>query len=121
MTNHDARARHLLTRRPALALFASAALAPVVAARRTLRGQDDGGMDDGAFELDFATFLAEAVPQAKDLIGDTSRAGQDRYLHALAALAACLRDVPVPEMRETTAPGAPARTFLGANECEAPF
>ncbi|MEQ1892132.1 MAG: hypothetical protein ABL998_06290 [Planctomycetota bacterium] len=73
------------------------------------------------FTLDFDGFLNEAVPLAEELIGDTSRAGQDRYLCALAALAAGLRDVPVPEMNETTSQDSPARTFLGANECEAPF
>lgn len=73
------------------------------------------------FTLDFDGFLNEAVPLAEELIGDTSRAGQDRYLCALAALAAGLRDVPVPEMNETTAKDSPARTFLGANECDAPF
>jgi hypothetical protein len=71
--------------------------------------------------LDFDEFLAEAIPQARDLVGDTSRAGQDRYLLALASLAACLCDVPIPEMWETTAEGSPAKTFMGVNECDAPF
>jgi hypothetical protein len=70
--------------------------------------------------LDFEEFLAEAVPLAHDLVGDTSRIGQDRYLHALASLAACLTAVPIPEMRETTG-DSPTRTFIGANECDAPF
>jgi len=102
-----------LARRSLLAACAALGLAPRLAAARRVRGD--------ALALSFDEFLAEAVPQAQDLIGDTSRAGQDRYLHALASLAAALRDVPVPEMRETTAMGAPGRTFLGANECDAPF
>lgn len=69
--------------------------------------------------LDFEEFLAEAVPLARDLVGDTSRTGQDRYLFSLAALAACLRDVPVPELRETKS--TPPRNFIGVNECDAPF
>ncbi|MBK7643668.1 MAG: hypothetical protein IPJ19_11590 [Planctomycetes bacterium] len=71
--------------------------------------------------LDFARFLELAVPRARELVGDTSGSGQDRYLHALAALASGLREVPQPQMRETTSKGASARTFLGVNECEAPF
>jgi hypothetical protein len=71
-----------------------------------------------ASELDLEEFLREAVPLAEDLIGDTSRIGQDRYLFALGALAVCLRDVPVPEMKEHALG---ARTFIGANECDAPF
>ncbi len=71
--------------------------------------------------LDFARFLELAIPRARELVGDTSGSGQDRYLHTLAALAAGLRDVPQPEMRETTGKNSLARTFLGVNECEAPF
>ena len=76
---------------------------------------------EGGLELDFEAFLSEAVPLARYLVGDTSRAGQDRYLHALASLAAALRDLPIPSMKETTAMGAAGRTFLGVNECDAPF
>ena len=99
-----------LTRRPLLALCAGLGLAPRLGAwRRASIG-----------ELDFEGFLAEAVPLAQELVEDTSRAGQDRYLHSLAALTAGLRDVPVPEMNETSKDAA-ARTFLGVNECDAPF
>jgi hypothetical protein len=101
-----------LARRTLLASCAALGLLPRLArARRTL----------DAFELDLAGFLNEAVPLAEELVGDTSAAGQDRYLHALAALAVGLRDVPVPEMRVTSPAGAAAKTFLGANECEGPF
>ena len=100
-----------LTRRPMLALCALGFVPWARGARRPARG---------ALELDFEAFLADAVPLARDLVEDTSRAGQDRYLHALAALAACLRDVPVPEMRVTSKDSLP-RTFLGVNECDAPF
>jgi hypothetical protein len=101
-----------IARRPLLGLLAVAG----VAARLEPRAQDKAP-DAG---LDFEDFLAEAVPLARELVEDTSRAGQDRYLHSLAALASGLRKVPVPEMRETSQ-GTSARTFLGANECDAPF
>ena len=98
-----------IARRPLLGLAALAGLGPLPLRLRR------------ADPLDLAEFLQEAVPLARDLVGDTSRAGQDRYLHALASLAACLGDVPVPEMRETTGKRSPARTFIGANDCDAPF
>jgi hypothetical protein len=105
-----------LPRRRLLALSALTALAPRLHAGR---GVPTGPPVRSALDLD--RFLAEADPTARTLIGDTSREGQDRYLRSLAALAAGLGGVPIPEMNETTAPGAPGRTFLGVNECEAPF
>lgn len=99
------------SRRPMLGLAAALGLAPGMAWRgRRARPES----------LDFEDFLREAVPLAEDLIKDTSARGQDRYLHALASLAACLVDVPVPEMRENTK-YPPAKTFIGANDCDAPF
>jgi hypothetical protein len=102
-----------LARRPLLGAALLGLVAPARAAARS-RSLARAG-------LAFDEFLAEAVPQAQDLIGDTSRAGQDRYLLALASLAACLRDVPVPEMNDTTNARSPARTFMGVNVCDAPF
>ena len=101
---------------PRRALLALAALGGV---GRLARGGTPVAAEDPP-PTDLARFLELAVPRARELVGDTSRTGQDRYLHSLAALAALLRDVPVPEMRETSKGGAP-RTFLGANECDAPF
>jgi len=103
-----------LARRPMLALCAALGLAPRLAlGRRAL---------DGEFALDLESFLAQAVPLANELVMDTSSAGQDRYLHTLAGLAVGLRDVPVPEMNETTNKEvSPARTFLGAHDCDGPF
>jgi len=74
-----------------------------------------------AGELELAAFLQEACAQALDLVGDTSRIGQERYLHALASWAACLRRVPVPEQNETTNKESPARTWIGVNEGGDPF
>src|SRR5262245_33638813 len=104
------------------ALFGLVAGLGLGALARGQGGQSAQGMMDGPPEpLDLDAFLAEAVPLAKDLIGDTSRAGQDRYLHALASLAACIGDLPIPEMRENTGKTSPAKTFIGANGCDAPF
>ncbi len=42
-------------------------------------------------------FLMRANPVARELIADTTAAGQDRYLRSLAALASGLTDVPIPD------------------------
>ncbi len=98
-----------ISRRSLLGFAGVLGLAPIA------RGAAQSG------ELDFEGFLREAVPLANDLVGDTSRVGQDRYLHAIASFAACLSGVPVPEMRDNTSPTSPARTFIGDNPCDAPF
>lgn len=59
-------------------------------------------------------FLAEANPLARRLVGDATAMGQDAYLHALAALAVRLANVPVPEMRDS-GQGAGPGTFIGFN------
>ncbi|MFN0207563.1 MAG: hypothetical protein ACKVS6_14750 [Planctomycetota bacterium] len=64
----------------------------------------------------YEDFLKDAVPAAKQLVGDTSRAGQDRYLHTIAALACLLLDVPAPKMTDKG-----NGTAIGANPSEAPF
>lgn len=72
--------------------------------------------------LDFAEFLRVVVPIAKELIGDKSRMGEDRYLHTLASYAVRLADVPIPKMRQTTK-GLGPHNFIGANEAgdDCPF
>ena len=45
-------------------------------------------------------FVREVTPVCKELLADTSRTGQDRYLLALASHAVRLTDVPVPELRK---------------------
>ena len=67
--------------------------------------------------LDYAEFLAAAVPLARALVGDHSPVGQDAYLYGLAALAVRLRDVPVPEMDEQARPG----HAIGVNPGGDPF
>jgi len=73
-------------------------------------------LDPRRDEFDYADFLAEALPVAKALVADGSRAGQDRYLFALAAIAVRLGDAPQPSMRSSG-----EGTFIGANEGGDPF
>ena len=54
-------------------------------------------------------------PIARDLVRDTSRIGEDRYLHTLASFAVRLVDVPIPEMRQTSKGDGP-QNFMGVNE-----
>lgn len=89
------------------ALFAAAGL-PGMARASTL----DPARDAFAFE----DFLKEAVPIARQLVADTSMAGQDRYLYAIAAIAVRLADVPEPEMRENE-----GGTAIGSNPGGDPF
>jgi hypothetical protein len=70
--------------------------------------------------LTYDQFLKEVVPIAKRLVGDTSLAGQQRYLVALASYAVRLAEVPVPQMRDS-GQGAGAGTFIGSNPGGDPF
>ncbi len=70
--------------------------------------------------LSVEEFIAEAVPVAEALIGDTTLAGQDRYLLTLASIAVRLADVPVPEVRDS-GQGAGPGTFIGSNGAPGPF
>ena len=75
-----------------------------------------------ADSMSFAAFLAEANPLAGRLIDDASRAGQDRYLRSLAALAANLDDVPLPERFNETNQGVePTDYRIGFNPGGDPF
>ena len=53
--------------------------------------------DDVPGSISFEQFLAQANPMAKDLVGDVSLGGQDRYLRSIAAMASNMHGVPVPE------------------------
>jgi quercetin dioxygenase-like cupin family protein len=53
--------------------------------------------DDVPGSISFEQFLAQANPIAKDLVGDVSSGGQDRYLRSVAAMASNMHGVPVPE------------------------
>lgn len=70
--------------------------------------------------LSYEEFLKEVIPVARKLVGDTSLAGQHRYLLTLASYAVRMADVPVPPMRDR-GQGAGAGTFIGANPGGDPF
>jgi len=75
-----------------------------------------------AATLSFADFLAEANPLAGELVSDTSAEGQDRYLRSIAALAARLDAVPLPEAFNPTNQGqTPASYRIGFNPGGEPF
>lgn len=113
-TFDDGHAEHgrILERRSVLALAgASAALLATRGHAQSATPPSAVALATGT-PLSFAEFLALANPLAKALAADVSPMGQDRYLHAIAALAVRMSAVPVPEMRAQKTPG----TFLGANE-----
>ena len=74
----------------------------------------------GEARLSYEEFLKEVIPVAKSLVGDTSLAGQHRYLLTLASYAVRMADVPVPEMRDS-GQGAGRGTFIGGNPGGDPF
>lgn len=66
--------------------------------------------------LSFDEFLALANPLARDLIGDASAAGQDRYLGTLASLAGRLASVPEPARWNDSGQGeTPGSVTIGVN------
>ncbi len=74
----------------------------------------------GDERLTYEEFLKEVVPVAKKLVGDTSLAGQQRYLLTLASYAVRLSDAPIPAMRDS-GQGAGPGTFIGAIPGGDPF
>ena len=64
-----------------------------------------------------AEFVAEVEPVCRELVADTSRAGQDRYLLALASHAVRLCDVPFPPDANQVKPG----HRIGSNHGPDPF
>jgi len=71
----------------------AAAVAPVGAFARRTR--------ESRAPLTYDEFLAEAVPMAKKLVGDTTLFGQDQYLLTLAACALRVPKIAKPELRPT--------------------
>lgn len=61
-------------------------------------------------------FVAAVRPLCQELLADTSRTGQDRWLFTLAGLAVRLTDVPVPELREVA-----TGHHIGSNHGPDPF
>jgi hypothetical protein len=76
--------------------------------------------DSAEERLTYEQFLNEVIPVAKRLVADTSLAGQQRYLVALASYAVRLAEVPMPPMRDS-GQGAGAGTFIGSNPGGDPF
>src|SRR5262245_41677054 len=64
--------------------------------------------------IDFAEFLAEALPAARRLVSDTSADGQAVYLRTLAEHATRLDDAPRPAWSDSQQSNGPG-TFIGAN------
>ncbi len=76
-------------------------------------------MGDG---LSFEQFLAQAIPVAQSLVGDTSISGQDKYLRSIAALASGLTDVPIPGKWNNTDQGETPDSYrIGFNPGGDPF
>jgi hypothetical protein len=82
-----------------------------------LTGSNFAAARDTAVEgLSFEQFLAQANPVANKLVGDTSTAGQDRYLRSVAALASGLYGVPVPQKFNDTGQGQTPESYrIGFN------
>ena len=75
-----------------------------------------------AASLPFPEFLASANAVAGRLVKDQSAAGQDEYLRSIAALAARLDDVPLPERFNDTNQGdTPEAYRIGFNPGGEPF
>ena len=70
--------------------------------------------------LTYEEFLKDVIPVAKKLVGDTSLAGQQRYLLTLASYAVRIADAPMPVMRDS-GQGAAGGTFIGAIPGGDPF
>ena len=63
-------------------------------------------------------FLEEVLPVARELVGDVSQVGEDRYLHTLASYAVTLGDIALPAMRQS---GQGEGTEIGASWVGDPF
>ena len=77
---------------------------------------------DDSDSLSFEQFLTQANPKAKELVGDVSLGGQDRYLRSIAALASNLRGVPVPTKWNFSDQGSSPEAYaIGFNPGGDPF
>lgn len=61
--------------------------------------------------MSFAEFLAAANPVARELVGDASTPGQDRYLRSIATLAAQIDDMPAPGSFNNTNQGVTPESY----------
>lgn len=81
------------------------ALGGLAAGTTPLAGAIAQEVESSVDGISFEEFLASANPIAKELVADMSAAGQDHYLRTLAALAAGLHNVPIPEKFNPTDQG----------------
>lgn len=79
------------------------------------RGDDEPGIPRAGGECSYEEFVREATPLANSLLDFGSRASEDRYLFALAALAVRLGGVAEPELRRVNAEDQPGY-WIGAND-----
>lgn len=103
-----------IERRSFVRLAALAIGSAGIAAARA-RGEDESGTTRAGGECSYEEFVHEAVPLTKSLLDFGSRAAEDRYLFALAALAVRLGGVAEPEMRRVNAEDQPGY-WIGAND-----
>jgi hypothetical protein len=82
----------IVERRTVLRMSA-VAFAGLLSANLRAAGTEPGqAPTDG--RIDWSAFLKQAIPAAKEAVGDHSPAGQDAYLHSMAALVVRLRGAP---------------------------
>ena len=86
----------------------------------SIRGVATAHLAGSDERLTYEEFLKAVAPVARRLVGDTSLAGQQRYLLTLASYAVRLADAPVPAMRDS-GQGAGPGTFIGAIPGGEPF
>lgn len=86
----------------------------------SIRGVATAHLAGSDERLTYEEFLKAVAPVARRLVGDTSLAGQQRYLLTLASYAVRLADAPVPAMRDS-GQGAGPGTFIGAIPGGDPF
>jgi quercetin dioxygenase-like cupin family protein len=114
---------------PPLPLNEEVELSPgLIVERRSLLGSLGGLLICGlpglarATALSFGEFIAVANPLAQELATDTTRSGQDHYLRSIAALAAGVEDVPLPERFNDSNQGdTPGAYQIGFNPGGDPF
>jgi hypothetical protein len=82
----------IVERRTILRMSAVALAGLLPAHLRAAGPQSIQATEDG--QVDWSAFLKQAIPAAKEAVVDSSPAGQDAYLHRVAALAVRLRAAP---------------------------
>lgn len=103
-----------IERRSFVRLAALAVGSAGIAAARA-RGEGDAPPKAVDATCTYEEFVREATPLANSLLDLGSRAGEDRYLLALASLAVRLGGVAEPEMRRVNAEDQPGH-WIGAND-----